>query len=101
MRLYINAHSFTAFTLVVCLPAFLLCDALALVAVWSLLQHKRGRFSILSAFVACFITYGTPSFLCSHRRQLSVKCCLVSQPRLRPLSLAPSADFSRLVANYR
>ena len=57
VRLYINAHSFSYGTLVFCLPAFFIPDALLLAGSWALLQHKRGRFSILSTAAACFLAY--------------------------------------------
>jgi hypothetical protein len=43
--------------LIFCLPAFFIPDALLLAGTWSLLQHKRGRFSILSTVAACFLAY--------------------------------------------
>ncbi len=55
VRLYINAHSFSLGTLLICLPVFFIPDALLLAGTWGLLQHRRGRFSILSAVAACFL----------------------------------------------
>lgn len=55
VRLYINGHSFSFGTLLLCLPAFFIPDALLLAGTWTLLQHRRGRFSILSIIAATLL----------------------------------------------
>ncbi|OAA38146.1 sulfatase domain-containing protein [Metarhizium rileyi] len=59
VRLYINAHSFSLGTFVLCLPIFLIPDALVLLAVWSLLQHRRGRMAILGSILSCIVSVST------------------------------------------
>lgn len=58
VHLYVNAHSFSLAAFLVCLPVFLIPDVLVLLLVWSLLQNRRGRCSLLSTVASCLVRYG-------------------------------------------
>lgn len=63
VHLYVNAHSFSLAAFLVCLPVFLIPDVLVLLLVWSLLQNRRGRCSLLSTVASCLVRYGWPFLL--------------------------------------
>ncbi|KID84895.1 sulfatase domain-containing protein [Metarhizium guizhouense ARSEF 977] len=59
VHLYVNAHSFSLAAFLVCLPVFLTPDVLVLLLVWSLLQNRRGRCSLLSTVASCLVSIST------------------------------------------
>ncbi|ODA77234.1 hypothetical protein RJ55_06861 [Drechmeria coniospora] len=56
LRLYLNAHSFSAVAFVIFLPIFVLPDAVLICSEWLFLRRKNGTLPFMAFAVACLIS---------------------------------------------